>query len=198
MATGDDVVRLARSQIGKPYRWAAAGPSSFDCSGLVVYCFKNAAGVTLPHFTGALISKGSEVKKADLKPGDLVFPIPSHVAIYAGNGKWIEAPRTGIPVREADMWGFWRARRIISAGSDVSIVPVGGNPFVPDSIEGPVRDLVALFQKIDAAVEYLATPGAWRRIAMFIAGFILAFVAVVQWDNTKQLATKAVKVARNG
>lgn len=107
------VVSVARDQIGKPYKWAAAGPSSFDCSGLVVYVYKNALGITLPHYTGDLMKKGTKVSRENLKPGDLVFPSDHHVGIYTGNGKFIHAPQEGEKVKEVPIYSFYTARRII-------------------------------------------------------------------------------------
>src|SRR3954469_10312805 len=81
-------VDVALSQVGKPYAWGAAGPGSYDCSGLAQYAYK-AAGFALPHSSRSQSTMGTPVSKADLKPGDLVFfysPV-SHVAIYIGNGQ---------------------------------------------------------------------------------------------------------------
>ena len=91
------------SRIGCPYSWAAAGPNSFDCSGLVVWSYAQ-IGKSLPHSSRDLINCGQRVSKADLKPGDLVFfgsPI-HHVGIYIGGGQMVEAPYTGANVRTRD------------------------------------------------------------------------------------------------
>lgn len=86
----------AQAQLGKPYRWAAAGPSSFDCSGLTMRAW-GAAGVSLSHSSRGQYSSGRKVARSDLQPGDLVFfgrPI-HHVGIYVGGGMMIHAPQTG-------------------------------------------------------------------------------------------------------
>jgi cell wall-associated NlpC family hydrolase len=91
---------VARAQIGKPYQWAAAGPDSFDCSGLTMYAWGK-AGVSLPHSAAAQYDMLPKVSRADLAPGDLVFfgsPI-HHVGIYEGGGIMIDAPQTGENVR---------------------------------------------------------------------------------------------------
>jgi cell wall-associated NlpC family hydrolase len=93
-------VAAARAQLGKPYEWAAAGPGSFDCSGLTMYAWGK-AGVNLPHSSGAQFSSLPHVSRANLAPGDLVFfgsPI-HHVGIYEGGGVMINAPETGENVR---------------------------------------------------------------------------------------------------
>jgi len=102
-------VQTAMAQLGKPYVWGAAGPSSFDCSGLTMYAWA-AAGVSLPHQSGEQYSYGTHVpaQLASLQPGDLLFyysPI-HHVAMYIGNGQQVHAPTSGDVVRVASVdWG---------------------------------------------------------------------------------------------
>jgi cell wall-associated NlpC family hydrolase len=93
-------VATARAQLGKPYEWGAAGPDSFDCSGLTMYAWQS-AGVGLPHSSRAQYSSLPHVARSQLQPGDLVFygsPI-HHVGIYEGGGMMINAPETGESVR---------------------------------------------------------------------------------------------------
>jgi cell wall-associated NlpC family hydrolase len=93
-------VRFAYAQLGEPYVWAAAGPDSWDCSGLTMKAWA-AAGVSLPHSAAAQASATRPVSRSDLQPGDLVFfysPI-SHVGIYIGGGRMIDAPHPGATVR---------------------------------------------------------------------------------------------------
>ena len=93
------VLNLAAQQLGKPYVWGAQGPSSFDCSGLTYYVYKNAAGVTLPRVSSDQSRYGTTVSKSNLKAGDLIFfdtsgpnnGAVSHVGIYVGNGEMIHA-----------------------------------------------------------------------------------------------------------
>lgn len=98
-------VQTAAAQIGKPYRWGAAGPDAFDCSGLTMYAWR-AGGVSLPHSSRAQYASLPHVSRAQLAPGDLVFfghPI-HHVGIYKGGGVMIAAPRTGQTVREQSIF----------------------------------------------------------------------------------------------
>jgi cell wall-associated NlpC family hydrolase len=93
-------VNTALAQVGDPYVWGTAGPSSFDCSGLTMYSW-GAAGVSLPHSSSMQSTVGTPVSYSDLQPGDLVFfysPI-SHVAMYIGNGQIVTAPHTGDVVK---------------------------------------------------------------------------------------------------
>ena len=97
-------VRWAYSELGKPYVWGAAGPDSFDCSGLTMYVYGK-AGIALPHYTGSQWNVGRHVDRSELQPGDLVFYFSDlhHVAIYIGNGQVIHAPHTGDVVRIAPL-----------------------------------------------------------------------------------------------
>jgi cell wall-associated NlpC family hydrolase len=93
-------VEAALSRVGSPYQWGAAGPDSFDCSGLTMWAWAQ-AGVALPHNSGAQYAATPRVDRADLQPGDLLFsgsPI-HHVGMYIGNGQMVEAPYTGVSVR---------------------------------------------------------------------------------------------------
>ena len=110
------VLSFARQQLGKPYQWGHTGPDSFDCSGLVFASFR-AIGVKVPRTTAGLILIGQRVDRSALLPGDLVFPDVGHVQIYSGNGMVVEAPRKGEQVREVPMWGFFTARRVMTASS---------------------------------------------------------------------------------
>jgi len=92
-------VQYALAQVGDAYVYGAAGPSAFDCSGLTMMAWA-AAGVSLPHSSGAQMGSGTPVSSSDLQPGDLVFyysPV-SHVGIYVGNGMVVHAanPSTGV------------------------------------------------------------------------------------------------------
>jgi len=109
-SVGDRVVRFATSQIGKPYVFGAAGPGSYDCSGLTLTAYAK-AGVSIGiHSATAQYRKaaaqGDLVPLADAEPGDLLFYTDGggdmyHVTIYAGKGLMIEAPYPGATVRQA-------------------------------------------------------------------------------------------------
>lgn len=96
---------FARAQIGEPYRWAAAGPNAWDCSGLTMMAWRQ-GGKSLPHYSKAQYGMGTRIPISAARPGDLYFwssnGSPSgihHVAIATGDGDFIEAPRTGLDVR---------------------------------------------------------------------------------------------------
>ncbi|MFF7180642.1 NlpC/P60 family protein [Streptomyces sp. NPDC008121] len=93
-------VLAARSAIGRPYVWGATGPSGFDCSGLMVWSYRQ-AGISLPRTSSAQRYAGRQVPLSQAQPGDLVTyrSDASHVGIYAGNGQVIHAPYPGARVR---------------------------------------------------------------------------------------------------
>jgi hypothetical protein len=104
---GERAVALAEHYLGVPYVWAGADPSGFDCSGLVMFVYRQ-LGISLPHFSGSQWYSGNHVAVEDLAPGDLVFfdmgaNGPGHVGIYIGEGKFIEAPHTGSVVRISNL-----------------------------------------------------------------------------------------------
>jgi cell wall-associated NlpC family hydrolase len=112
---GSAAVSHAMSKLGAPYRWGAAGPSAFDCSGLVSWAYRS-VGVSLPRTSRAMSRVGRPVPKSALRPGDLVFfytPV-SHVGIYIGGGKVVNASRPGTPVKVSNISGmpFNSARRV--------------------------------------------------------------------------------------
>ena len=103
---GAQALQAALSRRGDPYAWGAAGPGSFDCSGLVVWAFAQ-VGIALPHYTGDLWNAGVHVPSSELEPGDLVFfgADISHVGIYLGDGLMVDAPDFGLTVRVEPV--FW-------------------------------------------------------------------------------------------
>jgi cell wall-associated NlpC family hydrolase len=113
--TASAAASAAMGKLGAPYVWAAAGPSSFDCSGLVVWAFAQAGRSGLPHSTYSLINLGVEVPMDQLQVGDLVFNGSiGHVGIYVGGGSFVHAPHTGdvVKVTSLSEYSMVRARRI--------------------------------------------------------------------------------------
>lgn len=99
------VVAIAMSKLGAPYKWAADGPSSFDCSGFTMWVYRQ-VGVGLPHSSRAQYNVGQRVSRANLKPGDLVFFGRSrihHVGIYVGGNQFIHSPNTGDVVKVSSL-----------------------------------------------------------------------------------------------
>ncbi|HEX2822120.1 MAG TPA: C40 family peptidase, partial [Streptosporangiaceae bacterium] len=103
---GDIAANWALTQLGKPYQWGAAGPYTYDCSGLTMVAWAH-AGVQLLHYTGYQWEEGPHVPLDDLQRGDLLFYATDnadpatihHVGIYIGDGMMVDAPYTGVDVR---------------------------------------------------------------------------------------------------
>ena len=106
-------IDYARAQLGKPYRWGAAGPDAFDCSGLTMRAWQR-GGTYLPHWSVAQARAVTRVSYAKLLPGDLIFWSDNgqasgtyHVGLYIGGGKMIHAPRPGKVVEIQSVF-YWR------------------------------------------------------------------------------------------
>jgi cell wall-associated NlpC family hydrolase len=108
-------VAFAYAQLGKPYRWGATGPASYDCSGLVQAAWA-AAGVTIPRDTYQQWAALPHIATSVIEPGDLLFyDGVGHVAMYVGGGYIIDAPQTGMDVQKLPMNTGWYAGTYIGA-----------------------------------------------------------------------------------
>ncbi|MGJ4050502.1 C40 family peptidase [Corynebacterium macclintockiae] len=97
---GQRIADIAKSKIGAPYSWGAAGPNAFDCSGLTSWAHRQ-VGKNIPRTSSAQASAGKKVSLNALQPGDVIsyYGGASHVAIYIGGGKIVHALNSGNPVR---------------------------------------------------------------------------------------------------
>ncbi len=149
--TGADVVAEARKYLGLPYVWGGTDPSKgLDCSGLVQLVYKN-LGYDLPRVSADQARQGRPVASlAEAKPGDLLAWDNSsrnngadHIAIYIGDGKMIEAPRTGLNVRIIDVPSTPdMIRRILpESAAGVSGVGAVGTGAARVSAQTPYADL---------------------------------------------------------
>ncbi len=137
-------LKVALKQIGDPYVWSEEGPNQFDCSGLMFYSYHQATNYPLARVSRDQYwqTHASVVDRYSLLPGDLLFFSYSnswtdihHVAMYAGNGMMVEAPRTGLDVRLTPVrWTrLFQATRVFGSvdgpvqGPDLSHLPTSGN-----------------------------------------------------------------------
>ncbi|WP_438396542.1 NlpC/P60 family protein [Caballeronia sp. DA-9] len=101
----EEISIQAMSLVGVPYRWGGNTPEAgFDCSGLVRYVVDRAASVNLPRTTADMSSRGESIEPDEVAPGDLIFfnttgRAHSHVGIYVGKLRFVNAPSTGGTVR---------------------------------------------------------------------------------------------------
>jgi len=127
----EDVMFRALGLVGTPYHWGGNTPDSgFDCSGLIGYVYRDAAGIALPRSTRDMIGmRAPNVGREQLQTGDLVFFATgggsqvSHAGIYVGEGRFVHAPATGGTVKldslDKPYWqrAYLNAKRVIQPSS---------------------------------------------------------------------------------
>jgi cell wall-associated NlpC family hydrolase len=119
--SANTALQAALSRRGDTYVWGAAGPTEFDCSGLMLWAYAK-AGITLPHSSRVQYTYGKPVAYGAWQPGDLLFFGSSaaaihHVAMFVGNGEIVQAPTEGVPVQVVPVSGggsdYYGAKRIV-------------------------------------------------------------------------------------
>ncbi|WP_067463248.1 C40 family peptidase [Actinomadura macra] len=109
-------LNFAYAQLGKAYSYGAAGPNTFDCSGLTMTAW-GAAGVSITRTTNSQYAATKRVDRSNLQPGDLVFfSSLGHVGMYVGGGKMIHAPHTGDVVKISDISSGYYLSNYYGAG----------------------------------------------------------------------------------
>jgi len=111
----NDILFRAIALVGTPYHWGGNTPAGgFDCSGLVDYIYRTAAGINLPRTSHGMASMDARKvrRMTQLASGDLVFfdigGRISHVGVYVGKGRFVHAPDSGGTVRLDDIDGpYW-------------------------------------------------------------------------------------------
>lgn len=116
---GEEVALRALAMIGTPYQYGGNGPQNFDCSGLVQYIFRG-VGIEVPRTAAEQYEATQSIDLSDLRPGDLLFfrihGRISHVAIYAGERRFVHAPQTGRTVELRPLDDPFYAPRLVRAG----------------------------------------------------------------------------------
>lgn len=113
--TGTQIAALAVSLVGAPYQFGGADAAGFDCSGLALYVHER-VGLTIPRTAREQQRVAPPVAPGELMPGDLVFfhihsRSVDHVGIYAGDGRFVHAPRAGSAVAYGELSSdYYRAR----------------------------------------------------------------------------------------
>jgi len=188
--TGQEIIAEARKFLGDPYVFGAAGPSSFDCSGLVQYVLGKVGIHGVPRTSEQQWAWAKKITRKDLQPGDLIFEQwpgdlapPGHVVIYAGSGKVIEAPQPGQDVHvrdwspaETTIVGYGRV-----PGLHGATVPDGGGGggllslFLPPGVTAFFDDATQFAQ----GLMWLLNPENWMRIIAGAFGVLLAGAGIL-------------------
>jgi murein DD-endopeptidase len=124
---GAAIAAQAAALIGTPYHFGGADGAGFDCSGLVLYVHER-VGLSIPRTAAEQQHAAQPVAAGQLEPGDLVFfhihkRSVDHVGIYAGDGRFIHAPRAGVAVRYSDLAHGFYARHLAGAGRFWALTP---------------------------------------------------------------------------
>lgn len=144
--TASELVLSAMNFLGVPYRRGGSSPEQgFDCSGFTRHIFERSVGLVLPRRADQQAHEAGlvDVKKDELKPGDLVFfntmrRAFSHVGIYVGDGKFIHSPRSGGQVRVEDMReAYWSKR--FNGARRAEVDAAAGPAFTRDTLRNATR-----------------------------------------------------------
>lgn len=184
-----------RAELGKRYVYGAAGPNTFDCSGLVQYVYGQ-NGIRLPRTSREQAKVGQTIPKGQQQPGDLVFsswdsaPGVDHVGVYIGNGQMIVAPHTGDVVKVQALTPSYlthvtNIQRVtgITGTAAGGALPAGGggggsglDPFA--GVTASLNNIGSSFATIGGVADTaakLALPQTWVRIVAGFAGVVLVF-----------------------
>jgi cell wall-associated NlpC family hydrolase len=134
--TAEDVLFTALGLVGTPYRYGGNTPDSgFDCSGLIGYVYRGAAGLALPRTTREMSAmRGAAVRHDALQAGDLLFFATSggrrvsHAAIYVGGGRFVHAPSSGGTVRLDSLSSSYWQKNYLSAKRVLDSEQLARNP----------------------------------------------------------------------
>ena len=126
---GELALAAARQHVGTPYVWGGNSPGGFDCSGLMQWSYRQ-VGIELPRVSTEQAKVGTAVSADAARPGDLVFferGAIDHIGMYAGDGKWLVAPKKGdvVKLQDVDLSAATTIRRV----ADSSAAAAGANPY---------------------------------------------------------------------
>jgi cell wall-associated NlpC family hydrolase len=176
---GEMLVAKAQEQLGVPYVWGgeSLAEGGFDCSGLLQWTYKQ-FGIDIPRVSRDQATVGREVSAAEARPGDLVFfkrdrPAPDHIGMYAGDGKWVVAPKTGdvVKMQSVDLSKATTIRRILP--EDGSLPTAAASAFAgmsaPARSAGAEAAFAPLFQS--AGQRHGVSPALLTAVARAESGF---------------------------
>lgn len=195
--TGAFLAELARL-VGDPYVYGAAGPSAFDCSGLVQFAAEKVGLRNFPRTSEAQYAYVQHIPEKDLRPGDLIFEQwpgdnapPGHVAIYTGSGKIEEAPQPGQPVHIIP-WSPGQVSaeggRVVGYGRIPGLAGGGPIPATLTSAAGGILswpgEITGFFTSAGTAIDWLLQPSHWVRIFAGAAGTVAVGSGVFMMSHT--------------
>lgn len=185
--SGSQIVSEVEKFAGGTYVYGAAGPSTFDCSGLVQYVLTKVGVSDVPRTSEAQYAWAKKISASELQPGDLVFAqfpgdnaSPGHVGVYTGNGQVLSAedPATGIGYASLASWG----NSIVGYGRVPDSTTTAGTSLDSASILGGIlsipTDITTAFKDLDTVLKDILSPTFWLRIASFFAGVGLLIAGI--------------------
>jgi hypothetical protein len=189
--TGNRFVTALKSVLGDQYQYGAAGPTTFDCSGLVQWALESIGMQDVPRTSEQQWAWVTKINKSQLKPGDLVFSqwpgdnaSPGHVQVYIGGGQVIQAPHSGATVSIASLSSD--TGHIVGYGRVPALGPsaliAGPPPATGDDVGGLVGEAGTLLHGIASMLDFafgMFSPGQGWRIA-FGAGSVLSGLGAVK------------------
>jgi hypothetical protein len=182
--TGTGFVDMVRKVLGDEYVYGAAGPSTFDCSGLVQWA-AHQVGITAPRTSEAQWAWVQKISKAELQPGDLVFTqwpgdnaSPGHVQVYVGNGNVIGADTTD--VEQVPLSGD--AGHVVGYGripgiSGAAAASAGGG-LLSLALPADVLDMFSQAETVFTKLLWVLNPENAARVVAAVAGAFLALFGV--------------------
>lgn len=199
-----DLIQIGEKYLGIHYVYGGTTPKTgFDCSGYTKWVFKE-VGITLPRTSQEQAKAGIAISAADLSPGDLILSDwgegkNSHVAIYAGGGKLLEAPRTGKNVQLVPYGAAYKAhtdgyRRVTSKSTGVLTAVTGVSPGAssstssddsggilswPGDIIGFFKDSATALEDVTQFLTAFFQPSTYIRIGAGIGGMVFVIAGCV-------------------
>ena len=216
--SGNSIVTEIEKFIGDPYVYGAAGPSSFDCSGLVQFALTKLGVTNVPRTSEEQYAWATKINASQLEPGDLVFAqfaadsgsaSPGHVGVYVGNGRVLSAedPAQGIGYDTLSDWGsaivgYGRVPDS-SAGAGATLDSssgilgdIGALGNIASAIGGVAKD----FNDVATAATWLTNPGHWFRIGAFFIGtaLLIGAIYIMTKDHLPSVAPIPIPVLWKG
>jgi hypothetical protein len=185
--TGSQIVSEVQKFAGDAYVYGSAGPSTFDCSGLVQYVLTKLGVSDVPRTSEDQYAWAQKISASELQPGDLVFAqfpgdnvSPGHVGIYTGNGEVLSAedPAVGVGYASLSSWGS----AIVGYGRVPNSTTTAGASLGSASILGGIlsipTEITSAFTDLDTILKDILSPTFWLRIASFFAGVGLLIAGI--------------------